>query len=189
MKETRTLFIQGAGEGAYDEDSALADFLRSLEDDPGDLAYPKIEGLEMIDWAKTRKELSDALADLVDGGCVVAHSLGGAAILKLLSEQPDAARIGGLFLVATPYKVTDGEWGTDEFAIDLDFAGRLPDCGTIRLYHSRDDEFVPVDHIDRYGEKLPGAVASVLNGYGHQFSSKPFRELAEDIEKMRARAG
>ena len=185
MKKTRTLFIQGAGEGAYDEDKALADFLRSIQDDPSDLAYPKIEGLESLDWTKARTELLDALAGLEDGGCVVAHSLGGAAILKLLSEQPDAANIQGLFLVATPYKVMDGEWGTDDFAIDLDFASRLPDCGTIKLYHSQDDEFVPVEHVKRYGEKLPYGVVAVLDGFGHQFSSKPFQELADDLVKMK----
>jgi pimeloyl-ACP methyl ester carboxylesterase len=100
-----------------------------------------------------------------------------------LSEGAETPRIGALFLIATPYKGKDGEWGGDDFAIDADFADRLAEYGEIRLYHSEDDEFVPVDHVRRYGSKLPQAKVSILNGYGHQFSSKPFRELAEDLRR------
>lgn len=178
MGKAKVLFVQGAGEGAYEEDVPLADFVRGVA---GDVAYPRIDGLERIDWSSARKELAAALAGLEDGGRVVAHSLGAAAVLKLLSEGAETPRIAALFLIATPYKGKDGEWGGDDFALDTDFADRLPDCGDIRLYHSADDEFVPLDHVHRYGTKLPQAKVTVLDGYGHQFSSKPFQELAEDF--------
>ena len=179
--KAKILFVQGAGEGAYEEDKPLADFVRGQAKDPSEVAFPKIEGLERLDWQRARQELDAALSNIADNGQVVAHSLGGAAILKLLSEAGKARPIKGLFLIATPYKCKDGEWGTDDFALDNDFAVRMADCGNIRLYHSRDDEFVPTDHVHRYGEKLKQAKVSVLDGYGHQFSSKPFQELADDL--------
>lgn len=181
MTKATTLFVQGAGEGAYEEDRLLADYVRGLSDNPSDVAYPKIDGLERLDWPSTKMQLQAALTNLADGARIVAHSLGGAAILKLLSDGAEAPRLSGLYLVATPYKCRDGEWGTDDFALDNDFAERLPECGTIRLYHSRDDEFVPAEHVRRYGEKIAGAKVAVLDGYGHQFSCKPFTELDCDL--------
>ena len=162
MGKSKILFVQGAGEGAYEEDKPLADYVRSIATD---VAYPRIDGLERINWSSARKELAAALSGLEEGGTVVAHSLGGAAILKLLSEGAETPRIGALFLIATPYKAKDGEWGGDDFALDTDFADHLHDCGDIKLYHSEDDEFVPVDHVQRYGAKLPQAEVTVLDGY------------------------
>lgn len=182
MSTFKILFIQGAGEGAFDEDKLLADAIRNQQGSGAGFHYPKLEGLEKIDWAVAAKELSNALSKLEAGGIVIAHSLGGAALLKLLSEHPEIADISSLYLIATPYKVKDGEWGTDDFAIDLDFASRLPHCA-IRLFHSRDDEFVPFEHLQRYGDKLPNATLIGLDGYGHQFSPKPFNELFEMLGK------
>lgn len=188
IKKPGILVVQGGAEGAYAEDALLADFVRTLVLDPTDVAYPKLEGLERLeDWPLVRHELGKAILDLAEGGLVVGHSLGGAAILKLLSEDGTARPIKGLFLVAMPYVCWDGEWGTGEFAIDNGFAARLPDCGDIRLYHSQDDAVVPVSHVHRYAEKLTKATVTIVDGYGHQFTSKPFRELAEDLTRQLSR--
>jgi uncharacterized protein len=146
-----------------------------------------LEQLDHFDWNVTRKELEGALENLAEDGQVIGHSLGGAAMLKLLSEHGEMLRINGLFLVAMPYICRDGEWTTDDFAIDNDFAERLPDCGDIHLYHSRDDETVPVNHVHLYAEKLKQATVTVVDGYGHQFASKPFLQLAKDLTRQFAK--
>jgi uncharacterized protein len=182
-RTARILVIQGGGRGAYEEDVPLADFVRGLVPDPVAVAYPRLEGLELewTDWPLIRHELKAALAGLADGGQVVAHSFGGTALLKLLSEAATLPKINGLFLIAVPYMCEDGDWRSADFAVDNDFATRLPDCGEIRLYHSRDDDIVPVDHVNLYAAKLPRAAVRILDGHGHQFTSRPFRELAADL--------
>jgi hypothetical protein len=57
MGKAKILVVQGAGEGAYEEDKPLADFVCSIATDAADIAYPRIDGLERIDWPSTRKEL------------------------------------------------------------------------------------------------------------------------------------
>ena len=183
ITKARTLVIHGAGEGAHREDAVLADFVRRQAQDPSDVAYPRLEGIERYSagWAVIRGELETALANISDGGQVVAHSAGGAALLKFLSEGGPRPRLSGLFLIAMPYIGREDGWASDDFYLDDGFAERLADCGDIRLYHSRDDDIVPVHHIDLYAAKLPQAAVRILDGYGHQFSSRPFRELADDL--------
>jgi uncharacterized protein len=184
MAETaRILLIQGGGRGAYEEDAPLADFLHQQVPDPAQVAYPKLESLELewTDWPLMRQELEAALSAIAENGQVVAHSFGGAALLKFLSVGGKARPIKGLFLVAVPYMCADGAWGGGDFAIDNDFAARLPDCGGIHIYHSRDDDIVPVSHAHLYAAKLPQAKLRLLDGYGHQFCARPFGELAADL--------
>jgi len=49
--------------------------------------------------------------------------------------------VARLFLIVAPYKVKDGEWGTDEFALEVDFYSSLLSMQNIFLYHSKDDQF------------------------------------------------
>jgi hypothetical protein len=99
---------------------------------------------------------------------VVAHSVGGAAGLRLLSAGLDP-KLRHLFLLAPPYNGADGEWGDDDFSFPADIARRLPKDLPITLWHSRDDEIIPVASADRYRQKLSHAQVILLDGYGHQF--------------------
>ncbi|MBK4215630.1 alpha/beta hydrolase [Paracoccus caeni] len=182
MTATTILFIQGAGEGAHDEDAAIAAALQSAL--PGvNVAFPKIEGLEAVDWASTAPALEAALKALPTGGIVVAHSLGGAAVLKLLSESGQDHGIAALFLLAVPYKLADHEWGGDDFGFATDFATRLPQAGPIRMYHSRDDDFVPFEHLQKWAEKIPAAVTVAVDGCGHQFGPDLPPEVTADLAR------
>ncbi len=172
------LFVQGAGEGAHPWDQPMVDNFRAAL--PGEnIAYPVLQGLETVDWPLAKRELLDALGGLKDGGSIVAHSLGGAAVLKLLSEVKVAKKIAALFLIAVPYKAVDGEFGTDNFALTVDFAKSLSDV-PVTFYHSRDDDFVDFANLARYREKLPGARFREVDGHKHQFLGV-FPELADDV--------
>lgn len=181
MKQ-QVLFVQGGGEGAYAEDQALADYLGDALREVADVHYPKFPGLESVDYHLWRSKAVDALKDTGDEAIIVAHSLGGAALLKMLSEDKPAHNIRALFLVAMPYKCADGEWGGDDFALANDFAQHLPAIQHLTLYHSQDDEWVPFNHLHQYAQKWPEATTVPLAGRGHSFMKVEFTELVEAIQ-------
>lgn len=182
MAPRNILFIQGAGEGAHAEDRLTVEALERLLGTT--IAYPRIEGLEEVDWDRAKMELTAALGEAEPDTLIIAHSLGGAAVLKVLADGNGLPDLGGLFLLGVPYKLVDGEFGKEGFAIDLDFASRLPSGLPITFYHSRDDEFVSFAHLARYESRLPLARFRAVDGYGHQFATKPVTELAEDMAPL-----
>ena len=178
----RILIIQGGGEGAHAEDQALADYLIQNLGSHTEIVYPKFSGLETIDYPAWRSQAIDVLKSLGDEAIIVAHSLSGPALLKVLAEDKPIHSILALYLVAMPYKCTDGEWGTDEFAIATDFVKNLPDIQQVMLFHSQDDEWVPFDHLSLYAEKWPEATIIPLDGRGHSFMKQEFSELTDAIK-------
>ena len=162
------LFVHGGGDDAYTWDRKLADRVQAALGSTPHLDVPTFDGLEALDWSATERDLGGALRALSSGAIVVAHSVGAAAVLKLLSDGLHP-KLRHLFLLAPPYNGADGEWGDDDFSFPADFAGRLPDSLPITLWHSRDDEIIPVASAERYRQKLTRAVVILLDGYGHQF--------------------
>ena len=178
------LFIHGGGEGSYNEDKALADYLKGVLDSQYVLKFPKFDGLENVDYEAWKKQARSELSNLGDGEIIVAHSLGGSALLKYLSEESHALSVTGLFLIAAPYKVKDGEWGTDDFALEVDFYSSLPNMQKIFLYHSKDDEWVPFTHLNLWAEKIPHSIVRQTDGQGHSFTNVDFVELVYDIQSL-----
>lgn len=179
------LFVQGAGEGAHAEDEVLATYVERAVASTHVVKYPKFSGLESVAYGPWKKEMEAELAASGAPEMIVAHSLGGAAVLKYLSEGRADSFLAGLFLVATPYKCKDGEWGTDDFALPIDFASTLPKVGAIFLYHSEDDEWVPFAHLEQWARKLPGSTVRTFTDRGHSFSKTEFPELVEDVRLLR----
>lgn len=178
------VFVQGGGEGAYAEDHALADYLRQALGDQFEVLYPKFPGLESVDYPEWRTQAIDTLGALGDDAIIIAHSLGGPALLKVLAEDRPIHNCLALYLIAMPYKCIDGEWGTDDFAIANDFAENLPNIRHLVLYHSQDDEWVPFEHLALYAAKLPNATTVPLMDRGHSFMKQDFNELVKDIESL-----
>lgn len=184
MTNNRVLIIQGAGDGAHLEDKALADYLESALGPAYRTTYPRFPGLENVAYDAWKQQLDGELERLGEGGIVVAHSLGGSAMLKYLSEGATDLPPAALFLVAPPYKGKDGEWGTDDFAMDAGAAADLPAVMPVFIYHSRDDEWVPFAHLAQWVEKIPGAEIREFDDRGHSFTSADFVELVEDIRAL-----
>ena len=168
---TKVLFIHGGGDDAHQWDKKIVDRLQALLGSERPIDFPLIGGLESLDWAAIDQQLGDALRALPKGAIVVAHSVGAAAMLKLLSSGTDPT-LAHLFLLAPPYEGVDSEWGETDFSVPLDFARRLPKNLPITLWHSDDDEDIPVDSAHRYAEKMPKAKIVIVHGYGHQFEGK-----------------
>jgi uncharacterized protein len=173
------LFVHGGGDDAYSYDKKIVDRLQKAVGNDTAVTFPRIAGLEALDWEHVKTRLGKTLRELPPGAIVVGHSVGGAAMLKLLSEGIDP-KLGHLLLLAPPYNGADGEWGDSDFAFPADFVRALPKGLPITLWHSEDDEVIPVASAHRYRNKLPSADIHLLKGYGHQFT-KSLGFLAEAI--------
>jgi predicted alpha/beta hydrolase family esterase len=178
----QVLFIQGGGEGAYQEDEKLASSLRDALGADYQVSYPKMpnEGNpEDNAWmAQISKELS-----ALDGTVIlVGHSAGGAVLLKYLVKTDITKAIGGVFLVSIPYWGPEDEPG-EEYTLYEGFASKLPKEFPIFLYHSRDDEWVPFANLARYAENIPHATIREFDSRGHQFNND-LSVVAADIRSV-----
>ena len=178
----QVLFIQGAGEGAYEEDEKLA---VSLQDELGaeyEVLYPMMPEEESAGYEEWKAQISKELAVLDDKVILVGHSVGTSMLLKYLSEKNVDKSIAGIFLIAAPYWGPGG-WQVDEFTLDEGQAAKLLEALPVFFYHSRDDDIVPFTHLARHAEKFPGATMREFDGRGHQFNND-LSEVAADIKSL-----
>ena len=178
----RVLFMHGGGEGAYEEDKKLA---ASLQDALGvayDVRCPKMPDEDRPVYEAWKERITKEL-DAPGGEVIlVGHSLGASVLLKYLSEEEVEKLVAGLLLVAAPYWGVE-DWEVGEYALQEDFASKIPKEMTVFLYHSRDDEVVPFAHVALYAEKLPRATVREFEGCGHQFDDD-LSEVARDIGRL-----
>jgi predicted alpha/beta hydrolase family esterase len=179
------LFIQGGGEGAYEEDGQLVAYLRNALGAAYEVLYPQMPNESDPDYEPWKVQIKKELAALEGEVILIGHSLGSSFLLKYVSEEKIEKTIAGIFLMATPYWGGDG-WlyeGYEGIALPEDFASKLPSGAPIFLYHSRDDGFVPFAHLALYAEKLPQATIREFDGRGHQFNND-LSEVVEDIKSL-----
>src|SRR6266508_5545537 len=141
----RVLFIQGAGEGTYEEDGELVKSLQDVLGTEYNVLYPKMPEEEDSGYEAWKAQISRELATLDDGIILVGHSVGSSMLLKYLSEENVENSIAGIFLIAAPYWGTGG-WQVNEFRLDEGRASKLLKALPIFFYHSRDDHIVPFTH-------------------------------------------
>jgi predicted alpha/beta hydrolase family esterase len=176
------LFIQGAGEGAYEEDGKLVKSLRAVLGPEYTVRYPKMPEEENSGYEAWKAQISKELAALDDGVIVVGHSVGSSMLLKYLSEENVENSIAGIFLIAAPYWGIGG-WQVDGFTLDEDHASEILKRLPTFFYHSRDDAIVPFAHLARHAEKFPQATVREFDGRGHQFDNN-LSEVAADIKSL-----
>jgi predicted alpha/beta hydrolase family esterase len=97
---------------------------------------------------------------------VVGHSFGGSTFLKMLTEAD--LGIARLVLLAAPDWGPDG-WDVADYALPDDADQRLDPALRIALHHCRDDDDVPVDHLELLAVRLPNATVVRHRHGGHQF--------------------
>jgi predicted alpha/beta hydrolase family esterase len=180
--KSHVLFVHGGGEGAHEADEKLAVSLRDALGGGYDVRSPKMpnEGSPEVEAWKDR--ISEELAAMDGEVVLVGHSVGAFVLLKYLSEEEPEKPVAGLLLVAAPYVGTGG-WELDEYALREDFASELPEGLQMFLYHGRDDEEVPFEHLALYEANLPRAAVRVSDGRGHQFGDD-LSEVARDIREI-----
>jgi predicted alpha/beta hydrolase family esterase len=123
--------------------------------------------------------------EALDGRVIlVGHSLGGAALLKYLAEENVEKPIAGLFLLAAP-SWDEKNWNFDDLRLPRDLTAKLSRIPRVFLYHNRDDEIVPFNHLALHAARFPRAVVSEGDSGGHQFGND-LAKVARDIKKTLA---
>jgi predicted alpha/beta hydrolase family esterase len=184
--KTQVLFIQGGGEGAYEEDGKLVASLRNALGDAYEVRYPQMPNERDPDYEPWKVKIGKELTALEGKVILIGHSLGASFLLKYLAEEKIEKATAGIFLMATPYWGGDG-WqyeGYERVTLPEDFASKLSGGVSIFLYHHRDDEIVPFTHLALYAEKLPQATIRALDGGGHQLNND-LSEVAADIAGLK----
>lgn len=178
----QVLFIQG---GSGEEDHAAdAKLVASLQQRLGEsylVHYPLLPNDSSPDFGRKKqigKEISAIKGEIILAG----HSLGASMLLKYLSESPVQKKIAGIFLISTPFWSGDEDW-KQGLKLQADFADKLPKDVPIFLYHCRDDEEVPFDHLRLYAQNLPKATVREVTSGGHHLNNDLSR-VAEDIKSL-----
>jgi uncharacterized protein len=177
------LFIHGAGTGAYEEDKKLAASLTKSLGTGYEVHFPAMEDEENAPYKQWTQQIEKELAAMQGSVILVGHSVGASVIIKWISETDVRTPIAGVFLTATPFWGGNG-WryeGYQELALSEGFADKLPKGLPTFLYHCRDDETVPFDHLALYAQVLPQATIRELDVGGHQLNND-LSEVARDIK-------
>ncbi len=181
MKEV--FFVHSAGPQGHHEGS---DYLvRYLIEGLGPgyrVSHPVMPDPENPHYKDWRTRLRIELDSTGDELILVGHSLGASVLLKYLSEEKVNPRIAALFLISAVYWGKE-DWDVKEYVLKRNFNLKLPPIEKIFLYHSRDDEVVPVSHVRYYAEVLPSATVREFAHRGHLFG-KGLPELIEDIKGL-----
>jgi len=176
----QVLFIQGGGEGAHAIDSDLAANLARRLGGEYEVRYPFMPNEAAPEYISWKTVILEELRALDDEALVVAHSVGGAVVVRLLAEAGPPKPLAGLFLVATPY-IGVGGWVIGGFETPADLEARMPKTLAIYLYHGTSDELVPFEHLELYARVLPRAHRRCLRDRDHQLNG----ELSEVVQDIR----
>jgi predicted alpha/beta hydrolase family esterase len=168
------LFVQGGGEGTYDEwDNKLVDSLARELGDGFEIHYPRMPDEDDPSLEHWVPAIRREMAALDDSAIVVGHSVGGTLLIRAIAEQPPKQRLAAIVLLAPPF-VGDGGWPDDDGESPADLGG-LPPGLPVHLFHGLDDDTVPAAHADLYARAIPGATVHRLPGRDHQLGN----DLAE----------
>jgi predicted alpha/beta hydrolase family esterase len=175
------LFIHGAGEQSGTEGGGLlvAALRAGLAADTR-LAAPIMPKPDAPDAAAWEAALGEHLRQQQAPLALVGHSLGGSVIFKYLAEHGIPTGLAGVVSIAAPFWGMS-DWEQQEWALPRGFEARLAGLPRTALYHSRDDDIVPVSHVDRYAEALPEALVHKVDGRGHLFDDGNVADILADI--------
>ncbi|HYG18450.1 MAG TPA: alpha/beta hydrolase [Ohtaekwangia sp.] len=184
--KTNVLFIQGAGNGAYEEDKKLAESLRNSLNAGFEVHYPAMKDEADADYHTWAAQIREESA-LLDGPLIfVGHSVGASVLIKFFSETETPKTIRGIFLMAAPFWGGEGGWtyeGYETLALPDESACKLSKDVPVFFYHSRDDETVPFAHLALYAKRLPNATIHAREGGGHQLNND-LSGVADDIKRL-----
>jgi uncharacterized protein len=177
----QVLLVQGAGEGAHEEDAKLAESVRKELGPDYEVRYPAMPNEGDPDDDAWGDVIAAELADMGEDAVLVGHSAGAAALCMFLATRDLELRVAGIFLISAPF-FGEGGWQVEGFTMPKDFGLRFPDA-PVFLYHGSEDETAPIAHLDLYARAIPHAVVRRLEGRNHQLNDE-MTEVARDIESL-----
>jgi predicted alpha/beta hydrolase family esterase len=176
------LFIQGGGgKEDYAADAKLVASLQEVLGQAYVVHYPFLPDESEPDFGR-KKQIGEEISLLRGELILVAHSLGASMLLKYLSEIRIRKKIAGIFLISTPFWSGDEDW-KQGLKLQQDFAGNLPKNVPIFLYHSLDDDEVPIDNLRLYAQHMPQATLRKVTSGGHQLNND-LSIVARDIQSL-----
>lgn len=179
----RVLFLQGAGDGAHEADARLADSLRSKLGRGYEVRFPAIPNDGDTKYETWKDLILGEIAGLGKGAILVGHSIGGSALIKVLTDHSPDVSTTGVFLIAAPFWHQHDVWQWDEVTLPDDASSRLSPHLPLFLYQGDADEIVRASHIDKYARLFPEAVVRRLAGRDHQLNDD-LTEVAQDIQGL-----
>lgn len=165
--------------------SPTNDWKRNLAEDLGDgfeVLRPHLPNGHNAQYAAWKIWFEKIIPYLNKDIVLIGHSLGGIFLVKYLAENNVPKTIRAVYLVGAPFNNEDGEM-TDEFNPPKSLEAFEKQCGSITLYHSKDDPIVPFENFEKYKTKLTTAHFVEYADRKH-FFDEHFPELVEDIKAL-----
>ena len=168
----------GPGEGSFD----LVNTLQKELANEYHIHFPLIAQPDAPTYQMWKQLFDAELQEKTEPMILIGHSLGASTLLKYLSEEKPTITILGLFLISTPFWSKKG-WDTNDFVLKEGFESELPHIPYVFLYHSKDDDMVPFNHLDFYKKAFPKAMVRALKGNDHAFENG-LPVLVSDLKKL-----
>jgi uncharacterized protein len=179
------LFIHGAGEGAYEEDASLTNSLQKELGSDYDVRYPAMPDEANAPYELWKRKVEKEITVMQKPVVLVGHSVGASHLAKILTEIETTTIVAGIFLLDAPFWGDEG-WlyeGYKELELPKDIASTFPKDASVFLYHTRDDEIVPFNHLALYAKLLPRAIVREIDKGGHQLNND-LSQVATDIKLL-----
>ncbi len=181
--EKEVLFIHGGGEEGYETDSKLETSLKQALGEDYTVHYPRMQADESLPDFGWPQQIGKAISSIEGDIILAAHSLGASMLLKYLSENEVNKHIKCIFLISTPIWSGEEDW-VQGLKPEENFADKLPNNLQIFLYHCKDDEVIPFEHLRIYEQKLPKAISREIAYGGHQLNND-LTIVANDIKSCK----
>lgn len=120
---------------------------------------------------------------LKDNVILIGGSLGGIFLAKYLSENNFSRKILSTYLVCPPFDNTLGQEDlVGGFKLKKDLSLLEKNSKNLTLLFSHDDDVVPVEHADKYRNKLKNAKIIVYKSKNGHFHVSKFPEIVRMIK-------
>ncbi|KKS12746.1 MAG: hypothetical protein A2735_03480 [Candidatus Yanofskybacteria bacterium RIFCSPHIGHO2_01_FULL_41_21] len=150
-------------------------------------AMPNTDEPRIEEWVPFLEKL---VGEPDENTYLIGHSIGCQAILRYLGDLKEDAKIGGVVFVAGWIKKLIGVYDENEIEIarpwvetPIDFESVKNHTKNIVAVFSDDDEFVSLDNLDAFKEKL-GARTLIEHGKGHFSQETGIKELPVVLEEL-----
>lgn len=114
---------------------------------------------------------------------LIGASLGGIFLAKYLSENKFPKKILSTYLICPPFDNTVyGEDLVGGFKLKPDLSLIEKNSKNLNLLFSKDDDFVPISHADKYKKKLKNANIIIYESKNGHFNISEFPEIIKMIK-------
>lgn len=116
---------------------------------------------------------------------LIGGSLGGIFLAKYLSENKFPKKILAIYLFCPPFDNTlSAEFLTNGFVLKNNLSRLAKVTKNLTLMFSKDDDVVPVEHAEKYRNKLPNARVIIYKSKNGHFKIAKFPEIIKMIKNV-----